>query len=73
MSPRAEWRSRSTPGYIGLEGVSLSSFLHLPVPCHRQNLQVLGFLGLCFRYSDGQHPMLVEGMGLIRIYHVGQP
>jgi hypothetical protein len=63
----------AAPGYTALEGVSLSSFGSFQFPVTDRNLQLLGFLGLCLRYSDGQHPMLVEGMDLIRIYCVGQP
>jgi hypothetical protein len=61
------------PGYTRLEGVNLSSFWPFQLPAIDRNLQVLGFLELCLGYGDGQHPMLIEGMGLIRIYRIGQP
>ncbi len=51
------------PGYTALEGVSLSSFWRLPAPDPDRNLQLLSFLGLCLRYSDSQHPMLLDKDG----------
>jgi hypothetical protein len=42
-------------------------------PAPDRDLQLLGFLGLCLRYGDGQHSMLIDGMSLIRIYGIRQP